>query len=157
MEIWHFHLCSIKCDHFLQCNINCCHCWNKVWNTIQSLLYSLLLSVFEIIFDLCARCSCEFKFFMHRIYWLWIQPHHDSVVSFIIQDRDPFRNPARSMLKTMVMTAGEYEFDTIFFATQLDFATVSYIIWIVFVILMPILLANLLVRGGAMVIDPICK
>jgi len=57
----------------------------------------------------------------------------------------------------MVMTAGEYEFDTIFFATQLDFATVSYIIWIVFVILMPILLANLLVRGGAMVIDPICK
>jgi len=47
----------------------------------------------------------------------------------------------------MVMTAGEFEFDTIFFATQLDFVTVSYIIWIVFVILMPVLLTNLLVRG----------
>ena len=84
-----------------------------------------------------------------------IQSH--SVVSFIIQDRDPFRNPAQSMLKTMVMTTGEFEFDTIFFATQLDFVTVSYIIWIVFVILMPVLLTNLLVRGWAIVIDPICN
>jgi len=63
-----------------------------------------------------------------------------------MQGRDPFKNPARSMLKTMVMTVGEYEFDTIFFATKLDFVAVSYILWIVFVILMPILLTNLLVR-----------
>jgi len=64
-----------------------------------------------------------------------------------MQDRDPFRNPGRSMLKTMVMTTGEFEFDTIFFATGLDFAEVSYILWIVFVILMPVLLTNLLVSG----------
>jgi len=51
------------------------------------------------------------------------------------------------MLKTMVMTTGEFEFDTIFFSTELDFAAVSYVLWIVFVILMPVLLTNLLVRG----------
>jgi len=45
------------------------------------------------------------------------------------------------------MTTGEFEFDTIFFETQLDFVTISYILWIVFVILMPVLLTNLLVRG----------
>jgi len=51
------------------------------------------------------------------------------------------------MLKTMVMTTGEFEFDTIFFENALDFAAVSYILWIVFVVLMPVLLTNLLVSG----------
>ena len=62
-----------------------------------------------------------------------------------VQDRDPFRNPGRSLVKTMVMTTGEFEFDTIFFADTLDFAVVSYILWIIFIILMPVLLTNLLV------------
>ena len=45
----------------------------------------------------------------------------------------------------MVMTTGEFEFDTIFFSDTLDFAHVSYILWIIFIILMPVLLTNLLV------------
>ena len=45
----------------------------------------------------------------------------------------------------MVMTTGEFEFDTIFFSDTLDFAVISYILWIIFVILMPVLLTNLLV------------
>ncbi len=69
--------------------------------------------------------------------------------------RSPFSTPARSLLKTMTMTTGEFEFDTIFRqdpagesddAEEIPFRTISYILWIVFVIIMPILLTNMLVR-----------
>ena len=45
----------------------------------------------------------------------------------------------------MVMTTGEFEFDTIFYAATLDYAAISYILWIIFIIFMPVLLTNLLV------------
>ena len=45
----------------------------------------------------------------------------------------------------MVMTTGEFEFDTIFYSDTLDFAVISYILWIIFIIFMPVLLTNLLV------------
>ena len=47
----------------------------------------------------------------------------------------------------MVMTTGEFEFDTIFFSNTLDFAVISYVLWIIFIILMPVLLTNLLVSS----------
>ena len=68
--------------------------------------------------------------------------------------RSPFADPARSILKTMTMTTGEFEFDTIFrqnptglsdSAEEIPFPPVSYILWILFVIIMPILLTNMLV------------
>ena len=71
--------------------------------------------------------------------------------------RSPFADPARSILKTMTMTTGEFEFDDIFQQTPggvmsleeipgpIPFPIVSYILWIIFLILMPILLTNLLV------------
>ena len=46
----------------------------------------------------------------------------------------------------MVMTTGEFEFDTIFYSDTLDFAVISYILWIIFIIFMPVLLTNLLVH-----------
>ena len=54
----------------------------------------------------------------------------------------------------MSMTAGDFDFDSIFRqdpagesddANDVPFIEISYILWIVFVILMPILLTNLLV------------
>lgn len=74
-----------------------------------------------------------------------------------IFSRSPFADPARSILKTMTMTTGEFEFDNIFRQTpggvmdpsevpmNVPFPEVSYILWIIFLILMPILLTNLLV------------
>ena len=62
----------------------------------------------------------------------------------------------RSLLKTMTMSTGELDFDAIFRqnpsgasdgAEEIPFSTVSYILWIVFVILMPVLLTNMLVCG----------
>ncbi len=54
----------------------------------------------------------------------------------------------------MTMTTGEFEFDSIFRqdytgesddVEEIPFPEISYIIWIAFVILMPILLNNMLV------------
>ena len=76
----------------------------------------------------------------------------------VLFSRSPFADPARSMLKVMTMVTGELEFDAIFKQTpggvltagdapgQVPFPEVSYMLWIIFLILMPILLSNLLVR-----------
>ena len=54
----------------------------------------------------------------------------------------------------MTMTTGEFDFDSIFrqdptgesdSAEEIPFPPISYILWIVFVIIMPILLTNMLV------------
>jgi len=57
------------------------------------------------------------------------------------------------MLKTIIMTTGEFEFDTIFVNDQglidngliVPFPTLTTILWIIFVVTMPILFSNLLV------------
>ena len=58
-----------------------------------------------------------------------------------------YRNPFSTFLKTVVMMSGEFEFDGLFndIANTLDYPISSYILWLVFVILIPIILANLLV------------
>ena len=54
----------------------------------------------------------------------------------------------------MVMAIGEFEYDSIFGHSNdsssmlTSFPEVAYILWIVFLIVMPILLTNLLVREG---------
>lgn len=72
----------------------------------------------------------------------------------ILQDRrTPFQSLGRSMLKTLVMTTGEFEFDTIFINDQelvdeelsLFIPWLTALIWIIFVIVMPIIFSNLLV------------
>ena len=69
-----------------------------------------------------------------------------------LYQRTPFSTPARSLLKTITMTTGEFEFDSIFRQSPevnrgegIPYPPISYILWIAFIILMPILLTNLLV------------
>jgi len=62
-----------------------------------------------------------------------------------------FSSPARSLVKTIVMTTGEFEFDGLFFNNEDDpdelfYPEAAYIVWIVFLVLMPIILTNLLVN-----------
>lgn len=68
--------------------------------------------------------------------------------------RSPFSTPARSLLKTVSMSTGEQEFDSIFHQeasggrdalVDVPFPPVSSIMWILFVIFIPILLTNMLV------------
>ena len=67
--------------------------------------------------------------------------------------RTPFSDIGRSLLKTLVMTTGEFEFDTIFINEQelvddglvLLFPTLTAILWVMFIVTMPILFNNLLV------------
>ena len=70
----------------------------------------------------------------------------------------PFASPALTIVKTMVMGVGEMDFETIFRLTSggvtppeippesIPYPWVSYLLWVLFLILMPILLMNLLVR-----------
>jgi len=68
-------------------------------------------------------------------------------------ERSSFSSPGRSLVKTAVMTTGELDFDDIFFNSQDDaeagndlfYPVIAYFLWIVFIIVMPILLSNLLV------------
>ena len=68
-----------------------------------------------------------------------------------ILNTSPFRTPGLSIHKTMTMTTGEFNYDTIFGNSEDDkdklteFAGPAYFLWIVFLIAMPILLVNLLV------------
>ncbi len=69
--------------------------------------------------------------------------------------RSPFSSPGRAIIKTMTMTSGELDFDNLFRQypggaeseeiEEIPFLEVSFLMWIIFVILMPILLSNLLV------------
>ena len=56
-----------------------------------------------------------------------------------------FATPARSLAKTVISTVGELDFETIFNDGNLLYSPMAYILFIIFVILMPILFSNLLV------------
>ena len=69
--------------------------------------------------------------------------------------RSPFSTPGRTLLKMVTMTTGEFEFDDIFrqdpngmsdMMEEIPFEVVSYVLWITFVVVMPVLLTNMLVR-----------
>ena len=69
-------------------------------------------------------------------------------------ERSPFINMLQSTWKTMTMTTGEMGYEPIFhvssggsnsFIPPIPFPEISYILWVIFLILMPILFTNLLV------------
>lgn len=70
--------------------------------------------------------------------------------------RSSFATPGRSIVTTLTMTTGDFEYDSIFrqytegatpddMMNEIPFPAASYILWIFFLIMMPILLTNLLV------------
>ena len=74
---------------------------------------------------------------------------------FFFLQQSPFYQPANAMVKVMSMIAGDFEFDEIFSmslskegenAETILFPPISYLLWIIFVIIMPILFINMLVN-----------
>ena len=69
----------------------------------------------------------------------------------LVVNVSPFRNAGLSFIKTMVMAIGEFDYDNIFGHNNesrsllSSFPVVAYILWIIFLIVMPILVTNLLV------------
>ena len=72
---------------------------------------------------------------------------------FCIQ-RSPFSNVPRSLLKTMTMTTGELDYENIFRLnpagesdglSDIKYPPISYILWVLFIVLMPVILTNMLV------------
>ncbi len=81
-----------------------------------------------------------------------------TTISFCLHasmQRSPFADPAISLLKTMTMSTGDVSFGSIFRLDpsgdsddkeEIGYPSISYIIWILFIIFMPIILINMLVR-----------
>lgn len=69
----------------------------------------------------------------------------------LFQNQVPFNSVPKSFIKTSVMMIGEFEFDTIFNnedntnSTDVKYPAASYIIFVIFLVIMSILLMNLLV------------
>ena len=64
--------------------------------------------------------------------------HH----TLLLYSPPSFQLPPLSLLKITSMTAGHFSFDTIFgleSGVMISFAAISYIVWIVFIVVMPIL------------------
>ena len=68
--------------------------------------------------------------------------------------RSPFANPVHSMWKTVAMSIGDLGYDELFRQPTggssgdvpgIPFPEISFMLWIIFIILMPILFGNLLV------------
>ena len=70
---------------------------------------------------------------------------------FLCLQRVPFSSPILSLIKTMTMTEGEFDFDNNFAlvpganVSRITYPITSFTLWIIFLILMSILLTNLLV------------
>ena len=64
--------------------------------------------------------------------------------------RHAFIHPARALVKVMSMTTGELDYDNIFHhregEEEIAFPLISFPFWIIFLVMMPILLNNYLVR-----------
>ncbi|KAK3773373.1 hypothetical protein RRG08_023251 [Elysia crispata] len=65
----------------------------------------------------------------------------------LFQNQGPFDSVPKSFIKTSVMMIGEFEFDTIFNdnTNDIKYPAASYIIFVIFLVIMSILLMNLLV------------
>lgn len=59
-----------------------------------------------------------------------------------------FTSPGLSLIRVMTMTAGGVDFDSIF-ASMNSEPFLTYLLWVVFLVLMPVLLANLLVSKSS--------
>ena len=59
-----------------------------------------------------------------------------------------FSSPANAIVKVLFQTAGEVEFETLFNDGDLLYSTMAYILFIVFVILMPLLFQAMLVSSS---------
>ena len=75
--------------------------------------------------------------------------------------RSPFASPFTSIWKTMTMAIGSLDYDNIFrqstsdsmsTAPDVPFPAISYIMWVIFIILMPVLFTNLLVSLTACIL-----
>lgn len=61
---------------------------------------------------------------------------------------EAFSTPAHSIAKTIMQTTGELDFEILFNDADLLYSPMAYILFITFVVLVPILFSNLLVSLG---------
>ena len=86
--------------------------------------------------------ACRYIQFLHLdncVFLMLYQVGSDGILT-------AFSTPAESFAKTIMQTAGELDYGTVFDEAPLLYTPMAYILFILFVVLMPILFSNLLVR-----------
>lgn len=152
---WFIYLSSIAfvSDIFFQCGYRDLRLWRlgafavlAAWINLAAFLRKLpLLGIYVLmlihVFQTFAKfvlLAIVFLFgFASSFYMVFRQQNHCS----------QFRNPLSSFLKTVVMMTGEFEFDAIFNEILIPLYNPwsGYFLWLLFIVLVPIILANLLV------------
>ena len=79
--------------------------------------------------------------------YIYIHVHSHLKKHFQVGLLMAFSTPTESFAKTIMQTAGELDYGTIFEEDALLYTPMAYILFILFVILMPVLFNNLLVRS----------
>ena len=63
--------------------------------------------------------------------------------------RNAFSNPVHAVVKVMTMTTGELDYNEMFHQQEgeedIAFPSLSFILWIIFLVMIPVLLNNMLV------------
>ena len=84
---------------------------------------------------------------------MFFSQFHIQLIPFCIaQDEDgpgileAFSTPAHSIAKVFMQTAGDLDYEIIFNEADLLYSPMAYLLFFFFVVLMPILFSNLLVR-----------
>ena len=142
--------CSVSVNIQQQNEFSACALIMHVMTIIDTGIYILMfekifkrflrLTVFTVL--LVSMFALTFHMAFHQLHPLF--------------ERSPFATPFHALWKTLTMTTGEVDYDNLFrqpseaFTNSkevpgLPFPEISYILWIAFLVLMPILFTNLLV------------
>jgi len=82
-------------------------------------------------------CVCAFPSLLH----FYITP---------LLQRNAFSHPGRALVKVMAITIGELDYDSVFHQMEgemeIALPVVSFLLWIIFLVSMPLLLVNYLVK-----------
>ena len=146
IEYFHFPV-TVVCTMCVCVRVHACVRW-----CLCACVHACVSSGECVVYEVCHLLDISTIIVGVSIMW-WVC--HMSSISHTqnsgILSTSPFRTPGLSIHKTMTMTTGEFDYDTIFGNSEDDkdklteFAGLAYFLWIVFLIAMPILLVNLLV------------
>ena len=121
---------------------------NVIYSFLKMLLLGLLLIIafglaFYMLFRTPSQVVCDF---FPSLLGGSVTCQYLLYVSF---QRTPFATPARALIKTMTMPLANFDFDGMFHLSdsedEIAYVGASYLMWIVFVIILAILFQNLLV------------
>ena len=118
---------------------------------MKKLKYVITLAIGDSWIFVCAHIAwCILFWSCPVLYYLCVTLNKVVPILFsFIPQRNAFSNSGRAIVKVMTMTIGELDYDEMFHqqegGDEIAFPPASFILWIIFLVLIPVLLSNMLV------------